>query len=74
MAQCDLGVGCEEAGRCYASAQGKPEQCGRLITPIQGGEAPLSAHVMCESCDGSGEAPADQVCGDCDGLGGVPPQ
>ena len=27
--RCDMGVGCEEAGVCYASAQGEPERCGR---------------------------------------------
>lgn len=26
---CNLGVGCDEAGVCYASAHGQPEQCGR---------------------------------------------
>lgn len=25
---CTMGVGCEEAGVCYASANGQPEQCG----------------------------------------------
>lgn len=24
---CDLGVGCDEAGVCYAEAHGQPEQC-----------------------------------------------
>lgn len=27
---CDLGVGCEEYGVCYAEAHGEPERCGRL--------------------------------------------
>lgn len=26
---CNMGVGCEEAGICYAEAHGQPEQCGR---------------------------------------------
>lgn len=26
---CTMGVGCEEAGVCYASAHGQPDQCGR---------------------------------------------
>ena len=26
-AQCDMGVGCEEVGVCYAEANGKPERC-----------------------------------------------
>ena len=28
-ASCDLGVGCDEAGVCYAKANGKPEMCHR---------------------------------------------
>lgn len=28
MARCSLGVGCDEAGVCYAAAHGKPEMCG----------------------------------------------
>ena len=27
--RCNLGVGCEEAGMCYALAKGRPEKCGR---------------------------------------------
>lgn len=26
---CDLGVGCDEVGICYAEAHGTPEKCGR---------------------------------------------
>jgi hypothetical protein len=26
---CTLGVGCDEAGVCYAAAHGQPDQCGR---------------------------------------------
>jgi hypothetical protein len=25
---CNMGVGCDEAGICYASANGKPDMCG----------------------------------------------
>lgn len=25
---CTLGVGCEQAGVCYAAAHGQPDQCG----------------------------------------------
>lgn len=25
--QCDMGVGCDEYGACYAEAQGRPEMC-----------------------------------------------
>ena len=28
FAKCNLGVGCGEAGVCYARANGKPEMCG----------------------------------------------
>jgi hypothetical protein len=27
---CTLGVGCDEAGVCYAEAHGQPDQCGRI--------------------------------------------
>lgn len=27
--RCDLGVGCDEAGVCYAIAHNQPDQCGR---------------------------------------------
>lgn len=27
--KCTLGVGCDEMGKCYAAAHGKPEECGR---------------------------------------------
>ena len=32
-ASCDLGVGCDEAGVCYAMANGKPEMCHRTTSP-----------------------------------------
>jgi hypothetical protein len=38
---CTMGVGCEEAGVCYASANGQPEQCG--------------AHPPAPAADGAGE-------------------
>ena len=28
---CTLGVGCDEAGACYADYHGDPSQCGRLL-------------------------------------------
>jgi len=31
-ASCDLGVGCDEAGVCYAKANGKPEMCHRTTS------------------------------------------
>ena len=27
---CTLGVGCDEAGVCYADAHNQPERCGRI--------------------------------------------
>jgi hypothetical protein len=27
-----MGTGCDEAGKCYAAEQGKPEMCGRPIS------------------------------------------
>ncbi len=31
-ASCDLGIGCDEAGVCYAMANGKPEMCPRTTS------------------------------------------
>lgn len=37
---CNMGVGCDEAGVCYADAHGQPEQCGRTpADPVAQGEA-----------------------------------
>jgi hypothetical protein len=32
-ARCNMGVGCEETGLCYAAAHGQPERCGKPDTP-----------------------------------------
>jgi hypothetical protein len=29
---CNYGVGCEEAGVCYAAAHGLPDECGKPVT------------------------------------------
>lgn len=34
---CNMGVGCEESGACYANAQGEPDRCGRQDVWIIGG-------------------------------------
>ena len=34
--QCTLGVGCEEAGRCYAAAAGNEQECGMTDTIPKG--------------------------------------
>jgi len=34
-AHCNLGVGCDEAGTCYAEVHGDPEQCGRTAREIE---------------------------------------
>jgi len=31
QAPCDMGVGCDEAGVCYAAANGEPARCGRTV-------------------------------------------
>lgn len=31
---CDMGVGCDEAGMCYASAHGEPERCPLEPAPV----------------------------------------
>lgn len=30
---CNMGVGCEEYGVCYAEANGEPDRCGRVNSP-----------------------------------------
>lgn len=47
MSRCDLGVGCEDAGVCYADAHGEPARCGRkgqTVTKVK--EPP----VLCPAC------------------------
>lgn len=41
---CNMGVGCEEAGICYAEAHGQPEQCGRPTAE------PVTQDGMCKIC------------------------
>ena len=40
---CDMGVGCEESGRCYAVAQGCPDRCTKWSNP------PHRSH-LCHYC------------------------
>lgn len=39
---CTMGVGCEEAGMCFAESQGKPEKCGCPICMWCGRDEPDS--------------------------------
>jgi hypothetical protein len=32
---CNLGLGCEEVGQCYAQTMGRPEQCGAGANPTE---------------------------------------
>lgn len=32
MKPCTMGTGCDEAGKCYAAEQGKPEMCARPVS------------------------------------------
>lgn len=47
--RCDLGVGCEEYGVCYAMAHGRPEQCGARVT-IEDLQVDLGVAVNCGQC------------------------
>jgi hypothetical protein len=40
---CDMGVGCEEVGICYAEAHGEPDRCSRWTNP------PHRSH-LCHGC------------------------
>jgi hypothetical protein len=40
---CDMGVGCQEAGVCFAAAHGEPDRCGAWDNP------PHRSH-LCASC------------------------
>ncbi|WP_369050471.1 hypothetical protein [Burkholderia gladioli] len=44
---CNLGVGCDEAGVCYASAHGDASQCGRAAV------SPATAESKCTRCGSS---------------------
>jgi hypothetical protein len=37
---CSMGIGCDEAGVCYAGAMGQPEECPRALAAAarQGGD------------------------------------
>ena len=43
---CDMGVGCDEAGVCYASAMGEPERCQLLNPDVR--------IVPCDACGTEG--------------------
>ena len=47
---CGMGVECEEAGVCYASAHGRPEECGR---PDVGGRQEVSTTNLRQIACGS---------------------
>jgi hypothetical protein len=34
IARCDMGVGCDEAGVCYAEAHGQPERCPKSVSTV----------------------------------------
>lgn len=46
---CDMGVGCDEVGACFADRNGQPDQCGRR-----------HAEIPCDDCEG----PGCEICGD----------
>jgi len=39
---CDMGVGCEEHGTCYAAANGEPDRCGKSV-PVAQRPVPVTA-------------------------------
>lgn len=47
--KCDLGVGCDEAGVCYALANGQPDRCGRTAAPKYSDEELLTAKELLAS-------------------------
>lgn len=76
--RCDMGVGCDEAGVCYAAAHGEPERC-----PLA--EPPRDVRIVsCEACNTEGRIyrtrsghPNDPdwidlgPCDVCEGTGGM---
>ena len=55
--RCNLGVGCEEAGVCFALAHGEPDRCGALAPAIDfDSDEPLVCNPnrpdaeTCDSC------------------------
>lgn len=53
--QCDLGVGCDEAGVCYAQAHGEPDRCGKPAEPLFDDYDDADEPIECPAC--LGEAP-----------------
>ena len=61
---CNLGVGCNESGVCYAAAHNRPEMCGM-------------SEEICQYCTGAGviyghEEAESEECSTCSGLGWMP--
>jgi hypothetical protein len=48
---CNLGVGCDEYGTCYAAAHNRPEMCPRS-TREEVLEAILRRYMACDGADG----------------------
>lgn len=47
---CNLGVGCDEAGVCFAQARGEPNRCGASHAERVGAYAPGTYECKCLSC------------------------
>lgn len=68
--QCDMGVGCDEAGVCYAAAHGEPERCPLFVPcPVCDGSAERLVYVRTDWTDG----PLYNAlpCPECEGTGRV---
>lgn len=52
MKPCSMGVGCDEAGTCFAVSQGQPWQCPHHKASIQCADC---EGPSCEVCGGTGE-------------------
>lgn len=49
---CNLGVGCEEAGVCYASAYGEPDNCGlNIVDADTAKQCQLADYEQCQLAD-----------------------
>lgn len=49
--RCNLGVGCDEAGHCFAGYHGRPDQCGADVPHPT--FVPPAARATAEACEGN---------------------
>lgn len=67
-ASCDLGIGCDEAGVCYAMANGKPEMCPRTTSLAAQDGLVEAFYIDCEFDGHNGSLLSIALVGDTDSI------